>query len=441
MKMSEYLRSTFPEVFEHLDSISSEFWTVVLNFLAQFEDVEESGVYKNHAIDHLSKDERRSLFYEGWKHITRLTEEGKDTARLQSIFLVLFAEEIVVSCEDGTVKITPRLEDALDYIRKFVNAIGKQKPIFVVDSYQPSVNFNSLFGQEVKHELWGEGGDPLHTNKTQLIICDTAHWGVRDFLKDKKLQAKTKSFVNGVLEVFPAKGVLIVTTNKIMHDIVIKWQLPKDLRVTWFRSDWMRGVSVEDRRITICIGGPYIPQKAYDASAKSFRIKNFARDLELLDEDAQTLAISKLLRWDDTKSEFINSIGRVKDPEGKERSVVFTLGMQGYETYILLKQDKPVSTPRRIQPFRRGGLLRDGLWIAKLWLDRASVEVKDLPIVARIIRYTKEKKAVSPSQVVPRHTKLVIEKAARYERVLEQYGIEIARKKGGVAFESTVTWR
>ena len=140
---------------------------------------------------------------------------------------------------------------------------------------------------------------------------------------------------------------------------------------------------------------------------------------------------------DDTKSELINAFGRVKDPTSRERSVVFTLGMQAHEVSLLLKQEAPVSKPNLTRPFRYGGMLREGVWIAKLWLEKASVDIKDLPIVARIIRYAKELKAVSPTQVVPRHTQLVIDKAKQYEGVLERYNVEIVRKRGGVAFEST----
>ncbi len=435
-RMSERLRAAFPELLQHLDSFLSEFWTAVMNFLIQFESVERSGVYQNRAIAHLSEDERKSLFYRGWRTITRLTEMGKNTAELQEIFLALFGREIVVNCENGSTKVTPRIEDALGYMTDFCHRIGEQKLVVTVDSHQPSIDFERLFGQKVRHELWGEEGDPLHTNRAQLIVCDTAHWGARDFLKDKKLQDRVESFVKSFQEAFPSSQLLIVATNKRMTGVVSQWKSLKDARITWFRSDLMRGVSVEDRRVMVCVGGPYIPRRAYDASAKSFRIEAFARDLERLDDDGRTLAISRLLRLDDTKSELINSIGRVKDPEGKERSVVFTLGMQKHEVNVLLKQDAPVSKPHLVSPFWKGGLHRDGLWIAKLWLDEASVDVKDLPIVARIIRYTQERKAVSPSQVIPRHTKRVLEKATQYRDVLEHYGVRIIAKRGGMSLES-----
>ena len=438
-RMSEYLRSTFPEYSESLDGVLSELWTTIMKFLTQFENVKRSGVYKNNVIVQLSEDERKSLFYNGWRKITQLTWNQKNTTKLQNVFLALLAKEIVVSCENGTVRVTPRLKDALNYIRKFCSTIGGEKAIFVVDSYQPQVDFIEVFSRITNHELWGPEGDPLRTNYQQLIISDRAHWGAWNFFRDKMLQMKTKSFIKSVLEDFLPSQIMVVTTNRKMADIVSQWNPPKDLRVTWFRSDWMRGVPVEGRRIMICVGGPYIPRKAYDASAKSFRIESFAKDLELLDDDARTLEISRLLRLDDTKSEFINSIGRVKDPEGKERSVVFTLGMQKYEVDILLKQDAPVSKPNLIRPFRKGGMLRDGVWIAKLWLDRfyycyPYINVKDLPLIARIIRCTRNKAHIRASEIVPGITDVIVEKAKQYEDILHVYNVKIVEKRGGVSF-------
>jgi len=368
-----------------------------------------------------------------------LTNEGRNTAELQEVFLMAFAKEVIVTCEDGVVKLTPRFEDALDYISEFCKELGEEKLILVVDSYQPSVSFDSVFVKPVKHYLWGENGDPLGTNEKQLIVCDTAHWGASDFLKDKKLQEKVKLFVMKILAEFSPKQVLVVATNKKMAGIVSQWRLPRDVRVTWFRSDWMRGVSVEGRRIMICVGGPYIPKKAYDASARSFRIESFAKDLELLDDDAKTVAISRLLRLDDTKSEFINAVGRVKDPIGKEGSIVFTLGMQGHEVGLLLKQDAPVSRPNLTRPFRCGGMLRDGVWIARLWLsDSIHINLKDLPLVARIISRTRSKIQIRASEIALGKTDVVVETANRYRCELQCYKVEIVEKRGGVAFCMTV---
>lgn len=143
----------------------------------------QGGIYKNLVWCIMSKNEKRSMFQYGWNKITKLTIEGRNTADLQDVFLAAFAEEIVVSREDGTVKLTPRIEDAFGYIREFCKNLGDDKLIFAVDSYQPLVNFDKIFARPVEHLIWGENGDPLRTDHQQMILCDTAHLGCTGLFK------------------------------------------------------------------------------------------------------------------------------------------------------------------------------------------------------------------------------------------------------------------
>lgn len=434
VKLSTRLISNLVDDFKRSES---DFWMTVALFLHQFESIKESGVYKNHAIDHLSDDGLNHFFINGWNRITQLTGKGRDTSKLQDVFLTCMAGEIAVTVENGHVKVTPRLEDALGFLREFTQTLVEDKLIFAVDSYQPSVDFDKVFGRHVTHRLWGENGDPLGTNLQQLILCDTAHWGSCNFCRDSALQQKVRDFVGTLLKHFPPEQVTSVTTNKKMTNIVSSWKLPKSIKLTWHRSDWMRGVSVEDRRIMVCIGGPYIPKSAYVSEAPSFNFRDFSQRLENLSAEEQAIQISKILRIDDTKSEFINAIGRVKDPRGRERDLVITLGMTYLDVQALLRQksELSVSRPNITRPFSMGGLHRDGLWIARLWMDRSEVRVEDLPVVARIVRYVKEKKEFSASQVIPHETKLVVEKAMQYKEILKRYNVMIISKQGGVSFE------
>jgi len=198
----------------------------------------------------------------------------------------------------------------------------------------------------------------------------------------------------------------------------------------------MRGVAVEDRRVMVCLGGPYLPKAAYVSEAQSFDFKDFAQKLEDMSAEQQTVRISKILRADDTRSEFINAVGRVKDPAAKERSLVITLGMKRRDVQALLKQTtKPfVSRPHVIKPFLKGGLRNDGLWISKLWVDRVEIKVEDLPIVARIIRIVEEKGSVAASKIALGRTSLLVKKALQYEEILRVYGVVLIRKRGGVSF-------
>jgi len=299
----------------------------------------------------------------------------------------------------------------------------------------------------VKHVIWGQDGDPLQTNRNQLVICDTAHWGVRDFIKDKYVRGRVRSFLEKLTHLFSAEKILIVTTNKKMANIIAKWNLPREAKITWFRSDLMRGVQAENRNIMVCLGGPYVPKKAYVAESKSFNFEDILKEAEILSDEEKTLKISSFLRVVDTKSEFVNAIGRVKDPLAKERSTVFTLGMTILDVRAMLRQSGPfkVSRPHVIKPYSKGGFMRDALLISNMWLTEhpayvSAEDITDLPILARVIRAIREKirkrqkPEVRASEVVPNRTCDVIKTARRYEGLLKQYDIKIKRKRGGVVF-------
>jgi len=443
VKMSTLLQSDFADRVQCLhqakNKMELDFWLTVFRFLSQFENISQSRVYENKALKIFSDEKLTDLFRYGWKRITELTAEGRDTSKLQDVFLTSLKREVVLAFENGDVKVTPRLEDALGYIREFTQTLSDDKLIFAVDSYQPSVNFDRVFGRHVIHWLWGENGDPLRTNDQQLVLCDRAHWGEFNFRIRWAIRQGVHHFIKGLLRQFSPEQLIIVTTNKAMRDIIYTWNLSKDVKLTWHRSDWMRGVPVEDRRIMLCIGGPYLPKKAYVPESHSFNFKDFSDKLENLSASEQFVQISKRLRIDDTKSELVNAIGRVKDPKGKERSLVITLGMTYRDVTALLKEkgELSVSRPHVIQPLRKGGLQRDGLWTARLWMEKANVQVEDLPVIARVIRCTYEKRSVRASEVIPHETRLIVEKAEEYKETLDHYGVTMLRKQGGVTFELT----
>lgn len=451
--MSERIRATFKVELKRSDEIiskdlyeenramfkESEFWGIIIDpFLAQFGNINQGGIYKSFGPNFLSKSEMQSIFQYGWNRITELTMEGRDTSELQDVFLTACAQEIIVTCEDGTVKVTPRLEDALGYIREFCQKLGEKKLIIAVDSYQPSVDFDKIFARPVEHLLWGENGDPLGTDRQQLILCDTAHWGSVNFCRDPALQLHVRLFIEDLLRIVSPEQIIIVTTNIEMKNIISTGKLPREVKLTWHRSDLMRGVTIEDRRVMVCLGGPYLPKTAYVPEAHSFDFKDFAQKLEDMPAEQRAVRISKILGADDTRSDFVNAVGRVKDPAARERSLVITLGINYPDVQMLLKQKTEpfVSRPYLIKPLRKGGLRNDGLWIAKLWVDRADIKAEDLPIIARIIRHVEQKGSIAASKIALGQTSLVLEKARQYEEILRFYGVVLIEKRGGVGFMS-----
>jgi len=299
--------------------IAKDILTIVNDFLSSVEKIEKPTIFSNEELIGFEQDMLRFLFLEFWNLITELNERRMDTSVLQDVALVAFSKKVAVLPEEGSVYVTPVVDDALGYIRDFCGKLDlNDKIILVIDSYQPSVNFSEIFGSEVTHELWGPNGDPLRTNDTQLIVADTAHWGSRDFLKGQDLQIRVKSFIRDLLKHFKASEIVIVTTNIEMAKTIESWNLHPELKITWFRSDLTRGVPIKRRRIMICIGGPYLPKTAYVPESYSFRFEDFAKKFEELDPEEKRKRISRLLSIDDARSEFINAIARVKDPKGKK---------------------------------------------------------------------------------------------------------------------------
>jgi len=81
IRMGKNIRATFREEFERSDKIISEnlyetspamlnesgLWGIHIDlFLAEFEDIRQSGIYKNFVVDSLPEEEMKSLFHYGW---------------------------------------------------------------------------------------------------------------------------------------------------------------------------------------------------------------------------------------------------------------------------------------------------------------------------------------------------------------------------------------
>jgi hypothetical protein len=410
------------------EAIKTDFWAFIECFL-QLEQITENGEHANPCWNPDS-DRQRHLFIEGWRYIIELTRKLQ-TDDLQELFLIaLISSKLEVNYDENNLSITPIVEDALAYLHAFITKISDKKIVFLVDSYQPRIQFKHLFSRMIQQVTWGKFGDPVNTNSQQLIVCDTAHWGEYNFRRDENLRQHLKEFLQEFTKHFPPHKILIVTTNRRMADTVKEWDLPDDIRVTYHRSTWMRGVPVENRRIMICLGGPYLPKNAYMSPSKSFDIKLFS------DNNTDEPRIAQWLRIDDTRSEFINAIARVKDPTSQERCIVLTFGMKYGDVKALFRQPNSshqLSQPICIYPIRRGGLRRDGFWIAHLWLNQ-EVSSKHLPIIARIIRVVHEKNTVRASEILPHNTSQVLLVANQYQSILRKYNVSIVEVQGGTRF-------
>lgn len=50
----------------------------------------------------------------------------------------------------------------------------------------------------------------MNTNATQLVVCDTAHWGSVNFFRDKYARDRVRSFLNSLLVRFLLRTYLLL---------------------------------------------------------------------------------------------------------------------------------------------------------------------------------------------------------------------------------------
>jgi len=213
------------------------------------------------------------------------------------------------------------------------------KRVFFVDACQLPIEFykwgglGSFFLKSVNSFIWG---DPLHTNNTQLVICDSRKFGNHKFfdndvlynrqVEDKIVEVRIKTYVIESLKAFcgafGSKRILVSTSNSDIYKWIKKKKalglLDKELELTYFGSDISRGITpYSDRDILVFVGGAYIPKNSYKPETLN----------EEFNQETVNRKVSELCRIVHQQGAMINMMGRVKDPLGKKKSLVIALGI------------------------------------------------------------------------------------------------------------------
>jgi len=403
------------------------FWFIVESTVCRIENIVSPGKCQNRIDEAMGPSD----FKEFWKYITELTEKGKDTAILQKIFPLMLPRDVFITIKDGKVFASP-VEDTLIYLREFCSTFEKGT-VLLVDAYHPSLNYDRIFGRQVTPKLWN---DVFLTDRKELMICDRLHLNSKYFMKSRALQNRVEDIIRSFN--FDPDETFIVCLNKQTAEVVSGWNVGD---TTWHRSSKTRGLQAAGKSKMFVIIGPYVPQDSFDALAYSWPDDYFLEDLDELAEDQKMKTKSSILVLNYVASEFANAIARVKDPLGKQKSLVVTVGMTQNDVKILMTQKPQLSwpqieRPRHIQPVKSGGLAKDGPLIAKLWLEEDISCVEDLPLVSRIIRYVQAKGTVSPSKILFDQTDLVRETTTKHREILEKHGVKVIFKTGGMSLEA-----
>jgi hypothetical protein len=408
------------------DALAAKFWSIMENTIFRIENIESSGKHQIRTDENVSSKDVKDL----WRYITRLTETGKDTTLLQEYFPLMLSKDVFVSINNGDIYAAP-LQDTLKHLREFCSML-EDGLVFLVDAFLPQgLDYNRILGKKVTPILWR---DFNKTDEQQIILCDRSHLNKKYFLKSRMLQDRTENTIRSFN--FDPEETLIVCLSKDVEKVVKSWMVGQ---TTWHRSSQTRGIQAAGKSKMFVVIGPFVPRDSFDSLAYSMSDEYFLGNIS--SDQATDSKKSLILKQNHEAGEFWNSIARIKDPMGRNRSLVVTIGLTKNDIEAFQQTEMPedwpmISRPKYIQPVAKGGLSKDGPWIARLWFDRANVEVEDLPIVARVIRYAKQEKRVSLSQVFTFNKDQFRRIVVKYCDVLKRYGIRVDQVSGGLSFEA-----
>jgi hypothetical protein len=281
-------------------------------------------------------------------------------------------------------------------------------------------------------------GDPLETNKTQLILCDTRKIDKISFFKDggRILQPQLKKTIRAITKLHGAEKIMLVSMSSDINNVIKQWQengeIDKLTKVTYHRSDISRGVTPDkNRNFMILIGGPYIPQKSFLPSSADSRCY-FGID------DETTIEISDRCRDWNQQSNFLNMIGRVKDSNGEKPSIVYALGSTYQQVSGWVAVDE-VPSPQVVE-FPVNGVNSEDFKIAgELWLKyprNSWISASDIAFLAQMINNVPEGGRVSLSKIMQTcGTKEKHTLAKKYGAILNSYRITVIDSAGGAVLE------
>lgn len=242
--------------------------------------------------------------------------------QLVKLFLSLSAKKIYIQQRisfDGKRRVILASVDNIPMMIDWINQLDK--PFILTDAIKPPINFNGLFDNLIEVNI----NDPMETAKTQtIIICQQYdpfyRWS--DFKREKLVKFIQKySFEKEIFLVSQS-----IDYNKRLN-YILKDGILEQIRVniktnTYQRNDLTIGVKSLLRRM-LSVGSSFIPRHSYDYIAKIYK------ELGYFSEKYNVQNISNVLENHEARQTFFQTISRVKDPFGKEKSEVFVFGMKG----------------------------------------------------------------------------------------------------------------
>jgi hypothetical protein len=200
----------------------------------------------------------------------------------------------------------------LAMIKEFIHnmQIMLDKRIILTSATLGTWNYRNMFikGTAVFGTMFGINGDPIATNDKMLVLVDTKR--LSNNTGNYSVSARIKEIANQVIRAIEEleQDCFIVAANKeqayLLSNMLKK--LNYDYPVNYYGSDKTIGVS-QNARVCIAVNIAYIPTNTFD----------------LVTSYKHT---SKIRMYDHIHSVTCQTLYRVKDPNGKDPSVVIMIG-------------------------------------------------------------------------------------------------------------------
>jgi len=215
--------------------------------------------------------------------------------------------------EKGIIKINVSAIDFLftDMIRSFTMSMqGQGRRTFLTTATFCSEDFSKFFMGNVKPTfvLFGKNGDPKNNNSKMLILADNKKYNAVGDRSRHKMKGEIVSRILEILDLYAGEEVQIITLN-IDEALKLEEALEKAgraHRVDYYKSSDTIGVT-SDARIIIAVGIANKPVNAFDVLTRN-------------SEE------SRKMLFEAVHCDTWQALSRVKDPDGKEPSLVFGLG-------------------------------------------------------------------------------------------------------------------
>lgn len=238
-----------------------------------------------------------------------------DIISIYDMMRIILNEKIVVHSirDKGRIKVNLVAVDKLytSMIRSFIMSIqNKINRVMLTSATICSHDYDRYFMSNTKPKkiLFGSSGDPMNTNSKMLILADNKKYSTIGKCSRYNRLEEIVGRIKTILEMYGEDECIIITLS-IREAVELQKYLKTigiEKSVTYYKAPEMMGVSSKSR-IMIAVGVADKPSNAFDA---------------ITDTKDQ----STILREEAVHCDTWQAWSRVKDPNSKDKSLVFALG-------------------------------------------------------------------------------------------------------------------